>query len=274
MKFKSVEYFTLQECEEYVKMNPKGSEAVAVMDRMRSLLAQREHRLTFDVNGVNFVLIAVAGGTFQMGEQYKWYQFSKKNKLHTVTLDDYYIGEIPVTQELWLAVMGKNPSYFNNSKCPVEQVTLVDCQCFVDELNIMLENQRPNKRKFRLPTEAEWEYAARGGNKSNGCVYSGSHSIDKVGWYNGNSDDKTHPVKGKNPNELGLYDMSGNVWEWCCDNYASYPKTAQTNPKVENRSCKYVRRGGSYCCVGCRVDERFWSWNGASCIDLGLRLAL
>lgn len=278
MNFKSFDNFTLKECEEYLRLNPHGLEVSAVMDRIRALNEQKKYRLTFDVKGVYFDMIAVAGGTFQMGEEYEWYQFWKANKRHTVTLDDYYIGETPVTQELWQAVMDNNPSFFlgNNNQCPVERVSWFDCQAFVSELNIMLEEQLPSGRKFRLPTEAEWEFAAIGGSKDKGCEFSGSHSIEKVAWYDGNSESTTHPVGKKSPNELGLYDMSGNVWEWCSDSFVLYPSKHQTNPRVNQRwGSGRVLRGGSWynnaqCC-----HVAFRNFNNPSCRNnyYGLRLA-
>ena len=154
-------------------------------------------------------MVKVRGGTFQMGatpEQTGAFDFEKP--VHSVTLSDYYIGETEVTQELWTAVMGNNSSHFKgNSQRPVETVSWSDCQTFITKLNEL------TGENFHLPTEAQWEYAARGGNKSRGYLYSGSNSIDDVAWYDSNSGNKTHAVKTKSPNELGLYDMSGNVWE-------------------------------------------------------------
>ena len=164
---------------------------------------------TFTVNGVSFTMKLVEGGTFQMGATSEQGSdaYNSEKPVHSVTLSNYYLGETEVTQALWNAVMGSNPSYFEGDALPVEQVAWNDCQEFIRKLN-----QKTGKN-FRLPTEAEWEYAARGGKKSNGYKYAGSNDIGSVAWYTNNSDSKTHPVKGKSPNELGLYDMSGNVWE-------------------------------------------------------------
>ena len=227
--------------------------------------------LTFTVNGISFTMIAVQGGTFTMGatSEQGIDAFNDEKPTHKVTLSDYMIGETEVTQELWKAVMGTNPSYFSGTQNPVERVSWEDCQNFIAELNAM------TGKKFRLPTEAEWEYAARGGNKSNGFKYSGSGSIDKVAWYYGNSS-STHPVKQKQANELGIYDMSGNVYEWCQDWIGIYSISAQTNPTGPSSGSARVHRGGSwyYNARNCRVSCRRNNAPTYSFYDLGLRLAL
>jgi len=165
-----------------------------------------------------------------------------ENPAHQVTLTkDYYMGETQVTQALWQTVMGYNPSYFKGDNLPVEDVSWDDCQEFIIKLN------EKTGKKFRLPTEAEWEFAARGGNKSKHTPYSGSSNIDAVAWYDGNSDSKTHPVATKQANELGIYDMSGNVWEWCSDWFGNYSSSAQTNPTGANSGTIRVLRGGGWC---------------------------
>ena len=209
---------------------------------------------TFTVNGVSFNMIKVQGGTFTMGatsEQGSDARDSEK-PTHQVTLSDYMIGETEVTQELWKAVMGSNPSYFSGTNLPVEKVSWNDCQTFIRKLN------RLTGKKFRLPTEAEWEYAARGGNKSKGYKYAGSNTLSDVAWYADNSGSKTHPVKQKQANELGLYDMSGNVWEWCQDWDGEYSSSAQTNPTGPSSGFCRVCRGGSesYSPFYCRVAYR------------------
>ena len=136
--------------------------------------------------------------------------------------------------------MGENPSKHKGDNLPVEQVSWNDCQEFIKKLNAL------TGKNFRLPTEAEWEYAARGGNKSRGYKYSGSNNIDDVAWYYGNSGAETHPVKSKQPNELGIYDMSGNVDEWCQDWYGDYSSATQTNPKGATTGSRRVNRGGSW----------------------------
>ena len=198
---------------------------------------------TFTVNGVAFKMVKVAGGTFQMGATSEQGSDAYDNEypVHSVTLSDYYIGQTEVTQELWEAVMGSNPSYFKgNNQCPVEKVSWDDCQEFIEKLN------RLTGKNFRLPTEAEWEYAARGGNKSKGYKYSGSNDADAVACYEDNSGSKTHPVATKQSNELGLYDMSGNVYEWCQDWYGDYTSRSQSNPKGANTGSYRVLRGGSW----------------------------
>ena len=226
---------------------------------------------TITVNGVSFTMIAVQGGTFTMGATAEQGSdaYSDEKPTHKVTLSDYMIGETEVTQELWKAVMGTNPSYLSGTQNPVEQVSWEDCQNFIAELNAM------TGKKFRLPTEAEWEYAARGGNRSNGFKYSGSGSIDKVAWYEGKIS-KTRPVKQKQANELGIYDMSGNVYEWCQDWYGSYSSSAQTNPTGPSSGSNRVNRGGSWSSSArsCRVSNRYYDLPAYSFSNLGLRLAL
>lgn len=223
------------------------------------------------VNGVSFKMIGVEGGTFTMGATSE--QGSDAEDLekpaHQVTLSTFSIGETEVTQELWQAVMGSNPSEFKGSKHPVENVSREDCQDFIRELNSL------TGRHFRLPTEAEWEYAARGGKKANGHKYAGSSSIDKVVWYSDNSGSQTHDVATKRANELGLYDMSGNVWERCQDWYSDYSSGSQTNPKGPSSGDNCVIRGGSWLnnAGGCRVSYRGSDWPSGPVNSLGLRLA-
>ncbi|MBQ0056498.1 MAG: SUMF1/EgtB/PvdO family nonheme iron enzyme [Bacteroidales bacterium] len=226
---------------------------------------------TFTVNGVSFKMVAVKGGTFQMGatpEQQDAYKDEKP--VHSVTLSDYYIGETEVTQALWKAVMGSNPSTWKGDNLPVEQVSWKDCQKFIKKLNQL------TGKNFRLPTEAEWEYAARGGKESKGYQYSGSNNLGSVAWYDDNLGSKIHAVKPKQPNELGLYDMSGNVWEWCQDWYGGYSGGSQTNPKGPSSGSRRVYRGGSwyYDARHCRVAYRNWDTPHYRSYDLGLRLGL
>ena len=226
----------------------------------------------FIVNGVSFTMIAVEGGTFQMGATSEQGSdaYSDESPVHSVTLSDYYIGETEVTQELWEAVMGGNPSGFSGyPQRPVECVSWNDCQTFIKKLNQL------TGQNFRLPTEAEWEYAARGGNKSKGYKYSGSNTIGNVAWSMVNSG-STHNVKTKQANELGIYDMSGNVWEWCQDWYGSYSSGSQTNPTGPTSGSKRVLRGGSWFLNEsyCRVSCRNYSGHDGVSSHYGFRLIL
>ena len=215
---------------------------------------------TFTVNGVTFEMVKVEGGTFSMGS---YSGESDEQPVHSETVGTFYIGKMEVTQKLWAAVMGANPSKFRGENLPVEMVSWFDCQEFVDRLS------RITGRIFRLPTEAEWEYAARGGNKSRNYTYSGSNDLYRVAWYDKNSGSMTHPVGQKLDNELGVYDMSGNVWEWCSDNYSS----SYSSPR---NSSNRVLRGGSCgnTAAYCRVASRSYNSPGYRFGYVGLRLAL
>ena len=222
----------------------------------------------FTVNGVAFKMILVEGGTFYMGSDSG--DINEK-PVHSVTLSDYMIGETEVTQELWQAVMGDNPSYFKgNMQRPVEKVSWNDCLDFIEKLNEL------TGEHFSLPTEAQWEYAARGGRYYEGYVYSGSNTIGNVAWYHENSSSSTHPVKAKQANELGLYDMSGNVWEWCQDWYGDYTSTSVTDPTGASSGSYRVLRGGGW--YGdptyCRVSDRYYLTPERKDGHYGLRLAL
>lgn len=198
---------------------------------------------TITVNGVSFDMISVEGGTFMMGATPEQGDeaLDKEKPVHRVTVSSFAMSQTEVTQELWQAVMGSNPSHFTGDpKRPVELVSWNDCQTFIAQLN-----QLTGKR-FRLPTEAEWEYAARGGNRYKVTRYAGSNNIDEVAWYDANSGNTTHPVATKAPNELGLYDMTGNVWEWCQDWYALYCADDQTDPTGPETGNNRVLRGGCW----------------------------
>ena len=227
----------------------------------------------FMVNGVLFKMIAVEGGTFLMGSPESDAEADDDEKpQYEVTLSNYYIGETEVTQELWETVMSSNPSEFKGPKLPVENVSWDECQEFILKLN------EKTGMTFRLPTEAEWEYAARGGKKSKGYTYSGSNTIDDVAWYFDNSGATTHEVGKKRANELGIYDMSGNVWEWCQDRYGEtyYENSPSTDPLGPDLGSIRVDRGGSVWNVArnCRVAFRFWDSPGDRSNFLGFRLAL
>ena len=223
-------------------------------------------------DGISIDMVRVEAGTFTMGATPEMKDpWDDEKPTHQVTLtNDYYIGKYEVTQALWKAVMGKNPSKFKGDNLPVEQVNWKDCQEFLSKLN------NTTGKKFRLPTEAEWEYAARGGKKSRGYQYSGSNNISDVAWYEDNSGSKTHTVGSKQANELGIYDMSGNVWEWCHDWKGSYSSSSQVNPTGANSGSYRVGRGGSWrhAARGCRSSYRNNSTPDNRNDSLGLRLIL
>ena len=219
-------------------------------------------------------MVSVEGGTYTMGataEQGSDAEADEK-PAHKVTLSSFFIGKYEVTQEEWETVMGSNPSNSKGAKRPVECVSWDDCQEFIRKLNALTGKQ------FRLPTEAEWEYAARGGDRSRGYKYSGSDNIGSVAWLYDNSGNTTHPVGQKQANELGLYDMSGNVWEWCQDRYGEnyYGSSPSQNPKGPSTGSDRVNRGG--CCSNyagyCRVSYRASVVPFFRNFNLGLRLAL
>ena len=220
----------------------------------------------------NIEMVFVKGGTFTMGATAEQGSdaYDSEKPTHSVTLSDYYIGKYEVTQAQWRAVMGNNPSKFTGDNNPVEQVSWNDVQEFITKLNAQ------TGKRFRLPTEAEWEYAARGGNQSKGYKYSGGNSISEVAWYDNNSGSKTHPVGQKTPNELGIYDMSGNVWEWCQDWYGSYSSSSQTNPTGPSSGSYRVLRGGCwYTFAGiCRVSNLTYYNPDYRSDYFGFRLAL
>ena len=223
-------------------------------------------------NGISIEMVKVEAGGFKMGSKQKpeFGDFRTDYPSHRVTLtNNYYIGKYEVTQELWQVVMDSVPSQFKGDNLPVEWVSWDDCQDFISKLNAM------TGKHFRLPTEAEWEYAARGGKKSRGYRYSGSNTIDDVAWYEDNSGYKTHAVGTKQPNELGIYDMAGNVEEWCQDGERRYDGSHQTNP-VGNSFFRRMYRGGSWYSSpsGCGVSSRSSDQSLILYNTLGLRLAL
>ena len=223
-------------------------------------------------DGINIEMVKVEAGSFDMGATPEMENPDASEKpVHRVTLtNNYNIGKYEVTQALWQAVMGNNPSNSKGDNLPVEKVSWNNCQKFISKLNKL------TGKSFRLPTEAEWEYAARGGNKSRGYQYSGSNTIGDVAWYDGNSGSKTHAVGTKQPNELGIYDMTGNVWEWCQDWYGSYSSSPQTNPTGAVSGSGRVYHGGSWVSSArdCRTSYRGLSTPGARSFILGLRLVL
>ncbi|MDX2246556.1 MAG: formylglycine-generating enzyme family protein [Bacteroidia bacterium] len=204
-------------------------------------------------------MVFVEGGSFMMGSE----NYASEKPIHEVQLSNFYMARYPVTQALWKAVMGSDPKElsFPHPMRPVEGVSWDDSQKFITKLNAM------TGKTYRLPTEAEWEYAARGGKYSKGFTYAGSNNLLEVGWYNDNSQRITQPVGLKRPNELGLFDMSGNVWEWCRDWYGEtyyqtcFDQGTVLNPENTNsESSRRVLRGGSwdYNSDLCRVALRDW----------------
>ena len=250
------------------KQEQKTTKRVNQARKQTMSTAERERIL----NNLIANMVYVEGGTFTMGatSEQRSDAYSNEKPTHQVTVSSFSIGKYEVTQEEWQAVMGSNPSYFKGTKRPVEEVSWNDCLEFIRKLNAMTGKQ------FRLPTEAEWEYAARGGNRSRGYKYAGSNMIDNVAWYDGNSGDKTHVVGQMAPNELGLYDMSGNVYEWCYDLFGSYSTGVQNNPAGPSLGYNRVSRGGGwyYSARLCRVSYRHIPARGYRSYLFGLRLAL
>jgi len=250
---------------------PKGEAGMAEEESIDTVEAIKDYE-TISVNGVEFGMVRVEGGTFTMGctSEQGGDCWDDEKPAHSVTLSSYYIGETEVTQALWVAVMGNNPSNWKGDDLPVEQVSWKDAQEFIEKLN------RLTGRTFRLPTEAEWEYAARGGSKSRGYKYSGSNSIDAVAWYWYKGGKKTHPVKEKQANELGLYDMSGNVYEWCSDWFGDYSSSSQHDPGGPATGSGRVKRGGGWNrdATFCRVSSRNGNTPDDRWNELGFRLVL
>jgi formylglycine-generating enzyme required for sulfatase activity len=216
-------------------------------------------------NSIEMVL--VQGGTFQMGSATG---YGNEEPVHAVTVSSYYIAKTEVTQKQWRDVMGSSPSYFKGDDLPVEQVSWNDVQSFITKLN------QQTGKNYRLPTEAEWEFAARGGNSSKGYTYSGSNTIGDVAWYYDNNGNQTPPVGTKAANEQGLYDMSGNVWEWCSDFYDMYDSSGTaSNPQGPASGSDRVLRGGGWTNSAdyCRVAIRGGGTPDIRDYSLGFRLA-
>ena len=249
----------------------KGESSETPADSTSKEGTANEEKVSFTVKGVTFNMILVKGGTFDMGATAEQGTDAKADEkpVHSVTLSDYYIAETEVTQALYEAVIGSNPADSVGAELPVVLIEWGDADLFASKLSEI------TGRKFRLPTEAEWEYAARGGNKSKGFKYAGSNNLSDVAWFN-NIEGGSHAVKGKAPNELGIYDMSGNVDEYCADDYAPYSKDNQTNPKCELKDGGDVTvRGGSFVSEAsdCRVSRR-GSSRGYVFGSLGFRIAM
>ena len=220
------------------------------------------------VNGAEYPMVYVAGGSFMMGSNDSD-AYSAASPVHRVTLRSYWIGKYEVTQELWEAVMGNNPSQFKGNRKPVENVSWDDCQEFILKLNAL------TGQNFKLPTEAQWEYAARGGNESRGYKYSGNDDIETVAWCETNSGAMTHDVGVKLPNELGLYDMSGNVREWCDTFFYDDSDSSQFDPSgPQTGHLKISRGGGCKDIDACRVYDRWDNNFDVNRFISGLRLCL
>jgi formylglycine-generating enzyme required for sulfatase activity len=247
--------------------------ALGLSARMTSVSQPRPnpHSTSMPTQHFEIEMVSVKGGTFTMGGTPEQGSdgFDDEKPAHRVTVGNFRIGRYEVTQAQWKMVTGSNPSYFKGADLPVEQVSWDDVQEFIRKLN------KQTGRHYRLPTEAEWEYAARGGSRSKGYKYSGSNDIDDVAWYNGNSGRSTHKVGTKEPNELELHDMSGNVWEWCRDWYGRYGDSAQTNPRRASSGSARVLRGGSWDFAAqlARSANRIRSVPGSRSRNLGFRLA-
>lgn len=226
-------------------------------------------------------MVSVSGGTFRMGAQnsdpqsdnYDTEARDNENPVHEVTLSNYFIGKFEITQQEWRTIMGDEldwpEQYGRGDDFPAYNVSRTEALRFMEKLSAM------TRLPFRLPTEAQWEYAARGGNRSLHLRYSGSNDVDEVAWHKENANGSLHPVGRKLPNELGLHDMSGSLWEWCLDTYGPYPSTPQTDPLVDSGS-PFVLRGGSwtylptYCRVTCRDS---YSGDDAS-VSVGFRVTM
>jgi formylglycine-generating enzyme required for sulfatase activity len=249
-----------------VKAKSKSKTTAKVKSKSNSKFAYRK-KTRRPVNLFKPEMVLVEGGSFIMGcmhgncgrDESPW---------HPVVMGNFYIGKYEVTQQEWDAVMGKgnNPSMFKGKKRPMENITWDEVQTFIERLN------KRTGKCYRLPTEAEWEYAAHGGIKSKGYTYSGSEILYDVAWYARN---RTYPVGRKRPNELGLYDMSGNVWEWCADRYAPYNSSVQYSPVGVADSADRVLRGGGWTddSKNCRITNRLHTAPNNAHTNLGFRLA-
>lgn len=254
-------------------------------EKTTSAVVKKEmHDATIKVNGVSFEMVAVKGGTFRMGATSEQADYAQNNEkpVHNVTIDDYCIGKYEVTQAQWNAVMGVTvrqqrdllDSSFKlrgeGELMPIYYVSWNDCQEFIKKLNAL------TGKKFRLPTEAEWEYAARGGSKAKGMLFGDSSYADNYAWFEGNSDGSTHVVGYKTPNVLGIYDMLGNVGEWCQDKFGKYANGSVTNPKGPSSGYDYVVRGGSWASTSenCRVSSRSGVDSSIRTDAIGFRLVM
>lgn len=289
-KFVNLPELSVEDCRMIYCSNSKCSKEIPLDSKFCPYCGERvetpinndvKDLLSFCVNGVSFNMVHVEHGSFMMGAEPSLFEDGAM-PVHKVTiLKDYYIGETLVTQGLWKAVMDETPSHFYKvrywhscgvewEKLPVENVSWHDCQQFINKLHQLTGHQ------FRIPTESEWEFAARGGIKSQGFEYAGSNDIYDVAWFRGNSKGETHPVAQLAPNELGIYDMSGNVFEWCYDWYGDYCGHAQTDPTGLESGVYRVYRGGCWISdpVPCRSSCRKRNSPNSRKLNVGFRLAL
>ncbi len=257
----------------YSDLNHSGLVDVEDANIVINVMVNKERFTDYEANGVKFRMIRVEGDTFMMGATTEQMSSAQDNELpaHEVTLSNYHIGETEVTQSLWQAVMGYNPSHFTGDpQRPVDSVSWDECQEFISRLNTL------TGKSFRLPTEAEWEFAARGGSGSKGYKYSGGNTANNVAWRSANADSTTHAVAQKAANELGLYDMSGNVYEWCQDWYGPYTSEAQLSPMGPAEGTTRVCRGGAWTssAANCRVSRRIYKKPTLKDNRFGLRLVM
>lgn len=268
--------------------NIKCENSFVDTNKIRSI----EKNILIDIKGIEIKMIFVRGGNFYMGatDEQRYYAEEDEYPCRLVNLDSYYIGETTITQDLWESVMGYNPSKNKYEKYPVENVSWIECEKFIRKIRSL------TGKNFEFPTEAQWEYAARGGCKSKGYRYAGSNNIEEVAWFWRNSGKKyislsndkndkkilndnkctIHIVCSKKPNELGIFDMSGNVWEWCLDSWCKYNPITNKNPIGQSLSFNHAKRGGSFCSTNrsCRVSSRDYDSNFVNKNNTGLRLVL
>lgn len=248
-------------------------------------------KTSFDVSGVTFTMIDIAGGTFYMGCTSDQGNLCNEDEkpVHEVSLSDFYMAETEVTQRLWQVVMGTSITRQKekaqattlageDSNFPMYYVNYDEALLFCQRLNKLLEKQIPEGYSFSLPTEAQWEYAARGGQKDRQSIYAGSDELEMVAWCTSNAKHRVHPVKSKLPNELGLYDMTGNVWEWCLDRYNPkyYSRSLKEDPRNLSSGSQRVNRGGAWhgYAGSWRVARRNSNDPGERNDSLGFRIVL